>query len=267
MQRQTLASSLVCFLLSLFWTSALWAFDIECDVYGLGWYFNAGVGRTQPNVDSSNYVGTGPGWPNDHYKGDDIHGAPMLVVGTGYTWGRYYDWFPDLSLGAQFTYTGQAKISGTINQYSLAQFENYSYNYKFRRMTLLAVGKADIYNLANFMPYLTAGLGVSFNKTSNYEEQPLSHVTPRISPGFGSATNNYFSYMVGVGVDYALCDNLWLSLEYNYGNFGYAQTGDGANTFTLTGFNYSNQQLKNKLTANNFLFSVTYLLNPESGSV
>jgi len=258
MKKQNHELFLCCFLSSCFLSGHAWALGTES---GGNWYLTAGVGRTQPLTNSNNFVGTGPGWPDDHYIANDTHGSAMGIIGGGYTWYRYDEWFPALSLGAQFTYTTQSKISGVIDQYSLAQFENYSYNYQFHRSTLLGVGKADIYPLGNFLPYATGGLGVSFNTTNNYNEQPLSNVTPRISPGFRSATNWYVSYMVGLGIDYVICDNLWLSVEYNYGDFGFAKTGNGVSTPSLAGFDYSNQSIKNKLTANNFLFSVTYLLN------
>jgi hypothetical protein len=249
---------LVSFLSSFFLVHTLWAFETE---FAGNWYLNVGAGRTQPLTDSNNFVGTGTGWPDDYYTANDTHGSFMATIGAGYIWNRYNDWFPALSLGAQFTYTTQSKISGMIQQYSLPEFENYTYDYQFRRRTLLGIGKADIYRIGNFLPYVTGGLGVSFNTTSNYSEQPLSNVTPRISPSYRSVTHDYISYMAGLGVDFVICNYLWLSVEYNYGNFGFAKTGNGVSTPSMTGFDYSNQNLKNKLTANNFLFSATYLLN------
>ncbi len=259
MKRQALALAIV-FLINLLGMSCTFA---SATPFEGSWFLTASVGRTQPTTDSTNYVGTGPGWPDDYYKANNTHGSIMGAVSGGYLWNRYddCDWFPVLSLGGQFTYTGLSKISGTIDQYSLPQFQNYTYSYQFRRRTLLAVGKADIFRFYGFMPYVTAGLGVSFNTTSNYIEQPLSNVTPRISPGFRSTTNDYFSYMAGVGIDYAACDYIWLSLEYNYGNYGFANTADGVATPSMTGFNYSNQSLKNKLKANNLLLSFTYVIN------
>lgn len=262
MKKQNPVFFVGCFLLTCMLAGPAFAYFAYNAEYGGSWYFSVGAGRTAPlTSNANNFVGTGAGWPDDHYIADDTHGSFMGNIGAGYTWFNYNDWFPVLSLGAQYTYTASAKISGVIDQYSLPEFENYSYSYQFRRGTLLGVGKADIVHLGCFLPYITGGIGVSFNKTSNYIEQPLSNVTPRISPGFQSETNTYFSYMVGAGIDYTIYDYLWLSLEYNYGNFGYAKTGGGVATPTMTGFNYENEHLKNKLTANNFLISITYLIN------
>ncbi|MBX3709677.1 MAG: outer membrane beta-barrel protein [Gammaproteobacteria bacterium] len=258
MTKRAPALALFCLLSMPFLSSYTWADDTEYDGY---WYLSAGAGRSLYWMDKDNYVNPGPNWPDDHYYKNDIHDGNFVNVGGGYALTRYHDWFPAFFFGLSYDYAFSGKVSGHINQYNLNQFQNYTYSYDFSRQTLLGVVKADIVRWNCLMPYLTAGTGVSFNKASGYKEQPLANVTPRISPGYASNTNAYWSYMLGIGVDYAMREDIWMSLEYNYADFGLVQTGRGAGTQTVTGVNYSDQHLQNKLKANTFLLSFTYLID------
>lgn len=232
--------------------------DTEFDAY---WFLSIGAGRSLYWMDKDNYINPGPNWPDDYYFKTDIHDGTFVNARGGYIFTRYHDWFPAVAVGLSYDYAFQGKVSGLINQYNLNEFQNYSYSYDFSRQTLLGIVKLDIVRYNCFMPYVIGGTGISFNKASSYKEQPLANVTPRISPGYDSNTNSYWSYMLGLGVEYTMRDDMWVALEYNYGDFGYVQTGRGAGTPTVTGVNYSDQHLQNRLKANNFLLNFTYLMN------
>ena len=46
-------------------------------------------------------------------------------------------------------------------------------------------------------------------------------MSPRVvSPGFTDNSSYNFAYQVGGGFDFALRENFWLNLEFNYANFG-----------------------------------------------
>jgi opacity protein-like surface antigen len=225
------------------------------------WYLGVGAGRSFYQMDSDNYINPGPGWPNDHYYKNSIHDSSFVEANAGYSWVRFNDWFPAVSLGLRYDYSMNGKVSGNINQYNLGQFRNYSYSYKFNRQTLLGMFKLDIYKYNCFMPFVLVGAGMSYNKGSNYVEQPLANVTPRISPGYSSNSTYNFSYIVGAGIDYAFRDDIWATLEYNYGDFGNVRTGNGQVVPSIPGIDYSTQHLTNKIKANTLLLSFTYLLN------
>lgn len=258
MTRRIQAFILLCLLNTPFLTSNAWAIYNE---YGGNWYLSGGAGRSLYQMDADNFINPGPHWPADHYYKNNIHNGSFVNATGGYAWVRYGDWFPAMMLGLSYTYAFQGKVSGYINQYNLNQFHNYTYSYDFSRQTLLGIFKVDIANVDCFMPYLIVGTGASFNKASGYKEQPLSNVTPRVSPGYGGGTHTSWAYIVGAGVDYMIRDDIWVGLEYNYGDFGTVQTDDGADTATVTGVNYSEQHLSNRLKANSFLINFTYLLN------
>lgn len=242
-----------------FFMSQAWSFCL--DEFDGSWYLSAGAGRSMYRMDSNNYINPGPGWPNDYYYKNDIHDGSFIDIGGGYSLIRYTPWFPGFMLGIDYTYAFQASVTGFIKQYTLDQFLNYSYTYDFSRQTVLALFKATIYRFNGFMPYLTVGTGPSFNRASDYTEEPLTGVTPRVSPGYGTSTHNSWAYILGVGFDYVLRDDVALGFEYNYGDFGKVYTSNGAGTPMVTGVNYSGQHLSNTLKANTFLMRFTYLLD------
>lgn len=247
----------------MFWCFLL-SFCLAGSIRAQGhWYGNGSVGATFLNVDHNNYISAGPGWPNDlDSNNTNVNAAALIGLEGGYQWAFDRVWIPSYSVGANYSYLFPATIKGTIFQYSLPQFENYTYHYQIQSQTLLAMAKLDLVSWQRFMPFLLVGAGVSLNTAKNYTEQAVPGVTPRVSPGFSDSTNAYFSYALGAGVDYILKRNLWMSLKYQYGNEGYAQTGHGANTSTLTATNFSTDRLKTKLTSNSVLFSLTYIFDP-----
>lgn len=218
------------------------------------WYFGESAGATFPKVTNYHFVGTGPGWPDDLYTNHDVETVGLFSLIGGYAWTTNNQWLPFYSLGATYTYALPAEVSGTIFQYSLPQFENYNYQYKIQRQSFLGIIKADIYRYQNVMPFFSLGLGLSANRANHYREVAINQVTPRVSPGFQAKTDTHFSYTLGTGIDYVIKNNLWLGLEYNYGHFGYAQTGPGTSS-------YATEHLRTKLTASTVALSVYYFLD------
>lgn len=223
-------------------------------------YFNLGVGDRFYRVSGDNKVGTGDGWPPDHYGTTTINDQPYFSLIAGYTWSRPDVWLPYYSLGVQMAYTSTTTISGYIDQYSLPAFRNYNFDYEVSMLNIMGTAKVDIYRWQQLMPYLTAGLGIANYATSNYNETALSGVTPRVSPGFGNGSGNNFSYSVGLGLDYILLNNIWFNAEYNYTNFGVVSTENGANYANATGSNFDNQKLKNTVSSTSIFLGMTFYL-------
>ncbi|WED42725.1 outer membrane protein [Legionella cardiaca] len=218
------------------------------------WYFSESIATIFPEIDDNHSVGTGDGWPNDLYVNHDVKTSAAVSVQTGFTWFNESKFLPFYSLGASYTYAFPMKVNGTIFQYSLPEFENYQYHYEIHRQTLLGIIKAELYRYHNLMPFLLVGLGVSANHIDKYQETPLSGITPRFSPEFQDETTTHFSYALGAGLDYIALNNLWLSLGYNFGYYGPAQTDSGISS-------YSNERLRTQLTDNGIVFTITYFLD------
>jgi opacity protein-like surface antigen len=242
---------------------SLFLFCLSSSVLAQGnWFAGIGAGATFLNVDNNHFISSGEGWPDDKYHNTGVDATGLLVLDGGYQWARNSVWLPFYSLAVSYTYGFPAKVKGKVEQYSLPEFTNYNYQYKIQTQTFLAQIKADLYRWRCLMPFLLAGAGVSLNNASNYAEQPVPGVTPRISPGFKGQTNTYFSYVFGAGLDYIVQKNIWASLTYEYSNLGRAQTGSGVNTVTLTGTNYASDNLKTNVKSNAVFLSVTYLFDP-----
>jgi len=221
-------------------------------------YIGAGAGAMLYRVGGNNYLGTGEGWPDDAYINNGASNEPYGFIAAGYSWQREENWFPSYSLGLRYMYASATTMSGYITQYSLPEFQNYNFSYDVQLLSLSAIAKADLYRWHNLMPYILVGAGIANYSTSNYSEQALSNVTPRVSPGFGGNSGNNFTYQFGIGIDYAIQENLLINLEYDYMNYGTVQTGKGVNYATLTGTNYDNESLKNNLTATALFLGLTY---------
>ncbi|WP_232019637.1 outer membrane protein [Candidatus Rickettsiella viridis] len=86
--------------------------------------------------------------------------------------------------------------------------------------SLLANLKMDIYRWGRIMPYVNLGLGASWNE-SKQQAPFIDPDNPLISVSTASSLQmTSFSYQVGAGLDFLVIKNFWLSLGYNYNNFG-----------------------------------------------
>lgn len=214
------------------------------------WYFSAGAGVSFPDTDQTNYISSGPGWPNDEYRYQSVHTQGLIALGAGYMWPTCKKWLPYYSIGLNYQYGFPAHVVGKINQFSLAQFANYDFRYRIQRQTLFANLKGDIVNWYEFMPFVAIGAGVSFNKIDDYNESPMPGIDARISPGFTSNTTTNFSYLLGAGIDYFIPQSTYIiSLEYQYGYFGHVKTGVGISSFV-------DDRLSSTLTANTLIVSL-----------
>lgn len=221
-------------------------------------YLGFAVGDMFTRVEGDDFLGTGPGWPADHYSPTSISDAPFIVASTGYTWEQPSTWLPNYSLGLRAMYMQSATVSGYIDQYSLPGFRNYYYSYDIQMLNFLGIAKVDLVRWHGIMPYLTAGAGIANYFTSDYIERATPNVTARVSPNFGGGGGTNFTYLLGGGFDFAVRDDIWINVEFNYANYGTISTDKGANYTTLTGTNYDNETLSNKIAATTVFLGLTF---------
>lgn len=227
------------------------------------WYVGAGTGVSIPhtNTNTYGYAPAGSGFPSDQYIRDSTQTEPLVSLLAGYRFGTQQEWFPYYSVGAEYSYVLNSKVSGVINQFSDPAFQNYNYEYQIQRQTFLAIFKLDIYQWQFLLPYVTAGAGFSRNNVQDYSEQALPDVTPRVSPGYASQVTTEGSWLIGAGLDIVFSKEVWGNLEYNYGHYGDAQTGNGSANTGTPGSNFSNSSLKTQLTASTFAANIIYFFN------
>jgi opacity protein-like surface antigen len=220
---------------------------------GSGFYFGIAGGMTQTKIKSDG-IETYKGNPNaaNKYIAKKPGSSGIINLSGGYLWDNQSSWFPYVSLGLDYTYAFPSTVNGNIQLLSTPKLENYSYQYKLNRQTFLLMGKVDLYNFHNFMPFLLGGIGVSMNSVTGYNETQISNGLSHFDPKYTNATTTHLAYAIGAGLDYKISDNLWLSGTYRYDFLGYAETGKG------TGI-YDHSSLKQKLQANEFLLGVNYV--------
>lgn len=250
----------------IFALSLMLCLSYQCTIYAFAGfhkhkrYMSVGGGYTFYSARGVNHLSTGAGWPDDLYTVNGISNQAFGAFEMGYAFARPKKWLPRFSLGVNVRYVPNTSITGKVDQYSLPQFENYTYSYDVNLLSFLLVLKADLYRFHDFLPYLLFGGGLTNYSASNYTEQATVGVTPRVNPAFNGGSGNNLTYELGIGVEYILLKNLSFSLDYDYLNFGTIDSGVGANYNTLTGTNYDNQLLKHNLSAGSLLFAVNYYI-------
>ena len=158
-----------------------------------------------------------------------------------------------LQLGIDYNQPLSFTSNGNVTQgINVLTSQTYAYNYNVVVQQLMGQGKL-LYTVANrYHPYLTGGLGVSFNKASGFSVNTSNLV---LSRSYEDNTRDSFTYMVGTGVDVDIIDHLRLGVGYRFTDFGVTDLG---------GASYANAPVTGTLTqsnlyANEFLAQLTWL--------
>lgn len=181
----------------------------------------AGSAQT-PAYDSEGYylrLDTGYGFARDAKAGgapvtgrvNEVEGSPVVAAGAGYRFSRYFR--ADVTTG----YAGSYELNDRDSAGNgwKADIEAWS--------TFLNLYAE--YPLGEWSPYLTAGAGVSRNKTGTLTRSPTALTIP-------GKTTTEFAWQAGAGVGYALSPNWSLDLGYRYVDAGQFKTGDTASDGT-----------------------------------
>lgn len=233
------------------------------------WYVSADIGAAWSDANGSMTVNNGSNFPPpanvDLYSIASGDARALLGISAGYRWQRNEQTLPSYSLALRYQHLFTQPIKGTIDQYSLPQFNNYSYSWGIEADVISLYSKIDLMNYKNLMPYVDVGLGVSFNQSTTYQETAFVNVTPRISPAFVSHTRAQFAYNVGAGLDYQIRPQVIVSLGYEYQSFGRVSSGSGQTTWSGTYLNLGNSATNTLLFGATYLFDGQLLLNQDKG--
>lgn len=231
----------------------------ECQPH---WYASIGIG------DSVDYrAGTGQYSPillvpiptsfSPNYNSSPIYFQGEL----GYIWNHPFTsdlnnrFFPFMSLGVQYRYTTPVTIDTSVIL-AFTTPVDLDIPYRIEQNSALLTWKIDFYQWFNrLMPYLNLGLGASWNHTS--QKEAITDVTGLINTS--SKTNTDWNYNIGVGLDFIVATNFWLSLGYSYDHFGQLQLGQ-LNFTPDGGLNSGFQSVDiGNLHAHNIIFTARYL--------
>lgn len=112
----------------------------------------------------------------------------------------------------EYTFRSKAKLDGIALPNSITT------NADMRTQNLMANVYYDFRNSSSFTPYVSAGVGASFNKL-NVSERDSSAVS-----GNASDKKTDFAWSLGLGVNYEINKNLDLDLAYRYMDLGKVDT-------------------------------------------
>lgn len=172
------------------------------------------------------------------FIGSELRRTPSwgLIAGIGY--------YQPTSLSTKGTLTqGVDPASDNI----------YDYRYQTQSQQLLAEGKLHWSAKEKIQPFLMVGIGLTHNKTSNYQ----TNVPPflEFTPAFSNRTQTNFTYAIGSGVDVSLTKSFRLGVGYRFTDLGSANTGSAQ----IDAIPISSTLKQSHLYANQILAQFTFL--------
>lgn len=143
-------------------------------------------------------------------SGESINNTGMVGVGVGYKFNDYFR----ADLTGDYEFRSTMKVTNTCAACGTPVI---TANTKFSAFTTLVNAYADLGTYSGITPYLGAGIGASYLKTSN--------INTSIGPaGSGDGQWN-FAWALMAGASYAFTDRLALDVNYRYLNLGEASLG------------------------------------------
>jgi opacity protein-like surface antigen len=159
-------------------------------------------------------------------------------------------WLGQLGLAAATT--GNAKLQGVIWDDADPQFDNYSYLYKVRNSRVAVKGKLLLDKGYWVMPWVSASLGVGFNRARDFTNTPLIfEALP--NNNFEDHTKTAFTYTLGAGVQKPISEHWQMGVGYEFADWGKSGLNRAAGQTLNTGL------ALNHLYTNGVLFNLTYI--------
>ncbi len=132
---------------------------------------------------------------------------------------------------------------------------SYDYNYNVTARQLLIEGHL-VYDWNIYHPYISFGMGPSFNSVSHWQSFPPPDAVN--APSFVNDNNEAFSFMTGFGVDVDVMKNVRLGIGYKFSDFGKANLGKGTQFTGSVNQTYLSKTIEqNNLYANSVLAQIT----------
>lgn len=155
-------------------------------------------------------------------------------------------------LGLAVAATGNAKLQGIIWDDADPEFNNHRYQYKVRNTRIALKGKLLVDKGYWVTPWLSASLGVGFNRAHSFINTPLIfEALP--NPNFTNNTKTAFTYSLGAGLQKAFNKNWQVGVGYEFSDWGKSALGRAAGQTLNSGLTL------NHLYTNGVLFNLTYV--------
>lgn len=159
--------------------------------------------------------------------------ANNFSIGFGSVWSRILGpaspYLPYVSFGVHYKQNNINRAAlGMMLDTKLKEEEDQKLDaslllpYSFNQKSLGADVKIDLYRQGRFMPYVKLGLGAAWNQTS--EDSYNMHIGDKDVKGLKIESPSWnarsFTHSLGFGMDFIATCNLWVSLGYQYDNYG-----------------------------------------------
>lgn len=159
-------------------------------------------------------------------------------------------WLGQLGLAAATT--GNAKLQGVVWDDADPQFANYSYRYKGQNTRLALKGKLLLDKGYWLMPWVSASLGVGFNRAHDFTNTPLIfEALP--NNNFEDHTKTAFTYTLGAGVQKSISEHCQAGVGYEFVDWGKSELGRALGQTMNSGL------ALNHLYTNGVLLNLTYV--------
>ncbi len=133
-----------------------------------------------------------------------------VALALGYNF--YPRYYMPVRAEVELGYSFNSSYNGTVSRVGA---RGYSFTNTVGTQTLFVNGYYDFYNSTQLVPYLTAGLGTSWLRSSGN----IAGLST------GSNTEVSLAWNIGAGVGFKLSDTIGLDFGYRYANLGKAKTG------------------------------------------
>ena len=197
---------------------------------GSAWFVGLGggidslyfCGLTSSLITVQSFPGFPPGPADTFTLSSDTESSGFYTASAGYRWKITDTRF--ISAFFEYDHLGTVSPTGTRLAFGIPAYAS-TYSFNVKRQAYLFGVKVDVMRWKDLLPYIEAGMGVSQNTFSNFQNNVVDNV---IFP-FPNNTNTQFSCIAGFGVDLAAAQNWLLGLGYRFGYWGQYQSGEMTN--------------------------------------
>lgn len=167
----------------------------------------------------------------------------IAQINAGYIAYNGSKYFAAFSAYIQYRHYFTSHISGSVEQYTLPEFENYNYKVRYEADLFTINGKVGLVQLNQFIPYISAGIGFIINHVNDYTESPKPDITARISPTYQGKSNTNLAYTLGAGIDFLINKCMTITLGYDHVFQGNTTSGQGLSTWSSASLNFGDTNL------------------------
>ena len=156
-------------------------------------------------------------------------------------------------LGLAVAGSGVAKLSGDVWIDANPNLNDYRYTYSLSQFRLSLKGKLMVNEspaMKILQLYVSAGVGVGFNRAYSYTETTKLFETP-VAPPFENHTSTAFTYTVGFGLQKTITERWQAGLGYEVADWGNSALSRAAGQTLNAGLNlghFFTQELQLSLT-------------------